>query len=303
MSRIERISDRFPRFYRKWEEGSLISILLQSIGVQLNDTEERITDLMQAHWVDTAQGEELDKLGSLVGARRMPRENDKHFRAFLERAVDEYRGGGTVSVIREGFKELIGTKDKEDIEIVENPLVEDFEEVVVIANDTWGLGSGSIKDEKSSLSLLVEGEGEVSNPQIKNIDTEKSITYKGKLKSGEQLIIKQSRALLGEKDVTGDMILPEAPLLLRKGSTWKYSESLSERIGVFDSGKFDEHTFAVGVPTVRVRFEWTKQVPATFVVQVKKNALMASGLNESTLKKAANAFRAAGISVIVKVKE
>jgi hypothetical protein len=303
MSRIERINDRFPRFYRKWEEGSLISILLQSIGLQLNETEERITDLMQAHWVDTAQGEELDKLGSLVGARRMPRENDKHLRAFLRRAVDEYKGGGTVSVIREGFKELIGTKNKEDIEIVENPLVEDFEEVVVIANDTWVLGSGSIKDEQSNLTLLVEGEGEVSNPQITNIDTEQSISYKGKLKSGEQLIIKQSRALLGDKDVTGDMIPPEAPLLLRKGSTWKYSESLSERIGVFDSGKFDEHTFAVGVPTVRVRFEWTKQVPATFVVQVKKNALMTSGLNESTLKKAANAFRAAGISVIIKVKE
>ena len=303
MSRIERISDRFPRFYRKWEEGSLISILLQSISVQLNETEERITDLMQAHWVDTAQGEELDKLGGLAGARRMPRENDKHFRAFLKRAVDEYKGGGTVSVIREGFKELIGTKNKEDVEIMENPLVEDFEEVTVIANDTWTIGSGSIKDEQSTLSLLVEGKGEVSNPQITDIDIEQSITYKGKLKSGEQLTIKQNIALLGKEDVTRDVIPPEAPLLLRKGSTWRYSESLSERIGVFDTGKFDEHTFAVGVPTVRVRFEWTKRLPATFVVQVKQNALIDSGLNESTLKKVANAFKAAGVSVIIKVKE
>jgi hypothetical protein len=302
MSRIQRISDRFPRFYKNWQKGSFIFSLLQAVGKQLDKGEEGVANLMKAHWVDTAERNELDRLGLIVGSKRISGEDDRHLRSRLKRAVNEYRGGGTVSAIQENVKELVGAKT-EDIEIVENPSTKASAEFEVIANNTWTLGSDSIQDEQPSLTLTVEGKGQVSNPQIINIDTGESITFKGKLKTGEQLVIKKNKAILDEKDVTEDVSPQKAPVLLRKGSTWKYSEALLERIGVFDTAKFDEHTFAIGVPTVRIRFDWTRLQPATFLVQIKSKALRDSGLTESYLERAVNSMKAAGINAIIKVRE
>jgi hypothetical protein len=301
MTTLERINDRLPRFYKNWDKESLVAILLQSMSEQLNEAEAGITELMKAHWIDTAQGEELNKLSSLVGSKRMPNEDDKHLRAHLKKAVDEYKGGGTVSVIMGELKGLV--KDEKEVEIVENPLAEASAEFAVKANDTWNLGSNSIEDEQPSISLTVEEEGEVSQPQIANMDTGQSITFNGKLKMGEQLVLKKNCALLGKKDVTGNVSPPEVPNLLRKGSVWKYSEELLERIGVFDTAIFDEHTFAVGVPTVRLRFEWTRRQPATFMIQTKSETLLKSGLTQAHLQKTADCLKAAGVNAIIKVTE
>jgi hypothetical protein len=302
MSKIERIGDRLPRFYKNWQKNSLIFSLLQAVGKQMDRAEEEISNLMKAHWVSTAQRDELGSLGVLVGSKRIPEEDDMRYRARLKRAVNEYKGGGTVSAIFENIKELMEAKSDEDIEIVENPPVKDAAEFLVIANDTWTLGSNSIEDEEPSLTLTVEGEGEVSNPEIINTDTAESITLNGKLKSGERLTIKKNKAFIDEQDVTENISTQKPPILLRKGSTWKYSEALLERIGVFDTAKFDEHTFAVGVPTVKIRFEWTRRQPATFLVQIRSKALRESGLTESYLEKAVNSMKAAGVNAIIKVR-
>jgi hypothetical protein len=302
MSRIQRISDRFPRFYKNWQSDSLIFSLLEAVGKQLDKGEEEVANLMKAHWVDTAEQNELDMLGIIVEAKRISGEDDRHLRSRLKRAVNEYRGGGTISAIQENVKELIGAKT-EDIEIVENPPIKASAEFAVIANNTWTLGSNSIQDEQPSLTLTVEGKGEVSNPQIINMDNGESVTFKGKLKTSEQLVIKKNKAILDEKDVTEDVSAQKSPVLLRKGSTWKYSEALLERIGVFDTAKFDEHTFAIGVPTVRIRFDWTRLQPATFLVQIKSKALRESGLTESYLERAVNSMKAAGVNAIINVKE
>lgn len=302
MSTAERINDRFPRFYRNWDRTSIIALLIQAISEQLDEAESGITGLMQAHWIDTAHGEDLEKIGTLVESKRIPEESDEHFRARLKRAVDEFKGGGTVSVILERISQLIGAGSKE-VKIIENPLIEDSAEFFVIANDSWKFGSNSIEDEILSISLAVEDKGEVSNPQIINIDTGQAITYEGKLKTGERLVIKQGSASIGQHDVTENLSTTEIPKLPRKPSTWKYSEELLERIGVFDSAIFDEHTFAVGVPTVKVRFEWTKRPPATFVVQIKEKALRNSGISESYLEEAMKSMKAAGINAIIKVTE
>ena len=303
MSRMERISNRLPRLYKKSEERALFSILLQSICKQLNKVDDGITDLMKAHWVDTAKGEDLDKMAVLVGSRRLSDENDDHLRARLKRAVDEYKGGGTVSIILERVKELIDAKNDGAVEIIENPLVEASAEFAVKANDTWILGSNSIEDELPTLDLTVEGEGEVSNPKIENLDTEQSITFKGKLTGGEKLVIKQNLSLLDEKDVTAKVVPKDIPKLLRKGSKWKYSEDLSELIGVFDAAKFNEHTFAVGIPTVIVRFYWTKRQPATFQIQINLKVFLNSGLTESYLQKAVTSIKAAGVNAIINLME
>jgi hypothetical protein len=301
MTRIGKIGDRFPKLYRTWEKDSLLYVLLQSISDQIDKTEYGIADLMKAHWIDTAEGEELDKLGLLFGAKRLRDEDDAHLRTHLKRAVDEYKGGGTVSVILDEFRTAF--KGDKDLQIIENPPDESFAEFLVVANDTWFLGSNSIKNEEATLSLTVEGEGQVSNPSVTNVDTGESITFNGQLKKGEKLVLQKDCAMVGDKDVTENVMPSNAPFLFRKGSNWKYSEALLELIGVFDGGKFDENTFALGVPTVRVRFDWTRQQPATFMVQVKSQTLADSGLSKSYLEKTANYLKAAGVNAIIKVME
>ena len=302
MSRPERITGRLPRFYRNWDRTSLVSAFVQSVCEQLDETEKGITKLLEAHWVETAKGEDLERIASLVRSSHMPHEDDEHFRDRLKRAVDEYKGGGTVSVIIDELRQLIGAKSGE-IEIVENPVTEASAEFLVIANNTWSLGSSSIEDEQPSLTLAVKQEGEVSNPQIINVDTGLSVTYEGKLKSGEQLFIDKKKALLDEKDVTKRVNMQGQLRLLRKGSVWKYSEALLERIGMFDAAKFDDHTFAVDVPAVSVRFEWKRRQPATFMVKIKSDVLTRSSLSESDLEKVLNSRRAVGINVLVKIME
>jgi len=177
VSRLERISGRLPRIYQSAEEKALIFFLVQAVDKQLNKAEEVITEVMKAHWVDTAKKEELDEMSTLLGSKRMPEENDANLKGRLKRTVEEYKGGGTISIIRERVKELLNSDKKDDFEIIENPRVKASAEFLVVANDTWTLGSNSIEDEKPTLSLAVEGEGEgeVSNPQITNLDTEESL--------------------------------------------------------------------------------------------------------------------------------
>jgi len=301
MSTIDRISARLPRFYKSWEEDSLIALLLKSISDELDEADDGITKLMKSHWVDTANGEQLDRIGTLVSTKRLPKEDDEQLRSHLKRAVDEYKGGGTVPVILDQLKGMIG--DEKDFEFIENPVTEASADFAVKANDTWQLGSNSIEDEQATISLSVEEEGQVSNPQVSNEDTGESITFNGKLKNGEQLVLKQNSAMLGENNVTKEMSSLKVPILPRKQSVWKYSEALLEKIGVFDTARFDEHTFAVGVPTIRLHFEWTRRQPATFMVNVKAEILQKKNLSESLLKNALNSLKAAGINAIIKVME
>jgi hypothetical protein len=300
MSRNQRIIDRCPRFYKAWEKDSVVSLLIKTISGELDKTDDAVTDLLRTHWVDTAEKADLYKIGVIVGIKRSVDEDDDHLRSHLKKAVDEYKGGGTISAILKEFQDVF---KKDEITIIENPQVDSFAEFEVVANDTWTLGSNSINNEQSTLSLTVKEKGEISNPIISNLDTGQSITYQGKLKTNEQLVIKQGSALLNGKDVAKKVVPLELPHLLRKGSKWKYSEELLEGIGIFDKGRFDEHTFSLGVPTVKIRYEWTRCQPATFQLNIKSEALSRSGLTEDHIKERANYLKAAGINVIVKLME
>jgi hypothetical protein len=274
-------------------------VLLESVGKQIDDVEKEVVNLMKGHWVDTANAVELDRLGHLLATKRMGDEKDKHFRARLKRALNEYKGGGTVQAIKEILTALVGVKTEEDVEIIENPRVEASTEVKVVAGDTWMLGSNSISDEQSSLALAVEEKGQVSNPEIMNVDNGETIAFKGKLRSGEQLVIKDDKAFIGERDVTDCVSPTRPPLLLRKGSNWKYSEALLEKIAVFDTARFDEHTFAVHVPTVTIRLDWMRSQPATFLVRIKSRALRESGLAESYIEGVVNSLKASGVNALI----
>jgi hypothetical protein len=275
--------------------------LLRAVIKQLDEAEERMTDMMKAHWVDTAVGDELDKLGGILGLHRLAEENDSPYRARLKRAVTEYEGGGTVSTILGAVKALIRAQSEEDVQIIENPPAVAFADFIVRAGDKWTLGSNSIEDTQPTLTITVEETGGVSNPQIINVDTGESITFKGKLKSGQKLVITKKKALIDETDISQKIVPQTVPQLLRRGSTWKYSESLEKLVGVFDTAKFDEHTFAVKVPAVKIRFDWTRLQPATFEVKIKSKALEGSGYSVSYLENVVNAMKAVGVNAIINV--
>jgi hypothetical protein len=76
MSTNDRINDRLPRFYRNWDKGSILAILLKAVSDQLNIAEAGMTNLMHAHWIDTAKGSDLEKLGALVESGRIPENDD-----------------------------------------------------------------------------------------------------------------------------------------------------------------------------------------------------------------------------------
>jgi len=301
MDRLERISNRLPRFYKHWERNSLVFTFLRAVIKQLDEAEERIIDMMKAHWVDTAVGDELDKLGDLLGLSRLAEEKDPPYRARLKRAVTEYEGGGTVSTILAAVKALIRAQSEEDVKIIENPPASASAEFVVRAGDKWTLGSNSIEDAQPNLTIAVEETGEVSNPQIMNLDTGESITFKGKLKSGQNLVIKKKKALIDDQDISQKISPQTVPRLLRRGSTWKYTESLERLVGVFDTAKFDEHTFAVKIPAVKIHFDWTRLRPATFEVRIKSKALESSGYSVPYLENVVKSMKAAGVNAIINV--
>jgi hypothetical protein len=285
-----------------YEKSSLIFNFLQAIDKELSNLDEGITDLMKSHWVDSAEGKDLDKLGVLVSSERTSEDN-LVFRRSLKKTVEEYRGGGTIYIILEKLHDMLSPGETDDIEIIENPRVNTSAEFSVVASDTWILGSESIKDETPTLTMSIDGEGEVTNPQIINVDTNKSISFKGKLPSGKLLKINQKKALLGDQDITNKVNSEDALQLFRKKSEWKYSESLSEVIGIFDSAKFDMNNFAIGIPTIKVRFDWEKSQLSTILVKIKSSTLLKSGLTKKYLEKTLNSMKAAGVKVILEVTE
>ncbi|MEM3692666.1 MAG: hypothetical protein QXI39_01400 [Candidatus Bathyarchaeia archaeon] len=319
--RIERVGDRLPRFYRSWDRSSLIFRLIAALCKELDVTEAEVTNMMKAHWVDTASGDELDRLGTLIGARRIPGEDDAHFRTRLKRTVGEYEGGGTVTAIEDAIRAFIGSSEPREVRIMENPPAEAFEEFRVMAGDTWFIGSRSIRDETPRITLTVEGGGEVRDPQILNLNTGEGVGFKGTLSEGDRLVITEEGAFLNGEDVTkslsslGTLPMKESnsnsnsnsnsissfPHLLRRGSTWRYGEALSMLVGVFDEARFDEHTFAVGVPFVRVRFDWMRLQPATFEVQIDSEALSRSGITANYIERFVESMKAAGVRAIVRV--
>ena len=70
---------------------------------------------------------------------------------------------------------------------------------------------------------------------------------------------------------------------------------------MFDTAKFDEHTFAVKIPAVKIRFDWTRLQPATFEVVIKSKALEGSGYSVPYLENVVNSMKAAGVKAIINV--
>jgi hypothetical protein len=301
MSHMQRILDRFPSFYKIWDNSSRIFKVVSAIAKRLDEADKDLTAILRSHWVDKAFGEDLDRLGSIFNLRRKGGESDPRYRNRLKRAIEEFKGGGTVSAILTSVKMALGVPEDAPIKLVENPPLEATKTLVTAPGDTWVMSSGSVLDAVPSITITVEdGEAGIANPTITNLETDEKITFNGTIGSGKELRIEDGRAKLNRASVTRKLSTREVPRVLRKSSTWSYTELVKEEIGRFDAGVFDESVFAIGIPPARIVFKWTAYQPATFEIQIPSN-LLSRKSDLSIAQETVDSIKATGVKAIVKV--
>jgi hypothetical protein len=301
MKRTKRILSRFPIFYKVWDENSRIFKVINAIGKRLEEADKDTNAILRAHWIDTAFGEDIDRLGAIFNLKRRIGEDDSEYRSRLKRAIMDFKGGGTVSAILLSVKMTLGLPNDYPLELVENPPVVINRALEVRTGDTWLMSSNSVLDATPSITLTNEtADMPITNPTILNVDTGEKIVFNGTIRMGEELKIEDGKATLNGIDVTERLSVTNFPRLLRKGSVWNYAEQVEEAIGRFDISKFDESIFAVGIPTAKIIFNWVAYQPATFEIRIPKDVI--SGRRDlSILEETVNTIKASGVKAIIKV--
>ncbi|MCX8188601.1 MAG: YmfQ family protein [Nitrososphaeria archaeon] len=295
MSSADKIFSRLPDFYKYWIKSSIIFKLVKAIGTELDYTKELAYNMMLSHWIETASDGDLDLMGSIFGLKRLEGEEDERYRSRIVRAIVDFTGGGTLHSIHSILKSIVG----EGIQIIENPPADSSYEVSVMSGDTWTLGSYSI-EEKTTPTLEIDASDRIENPSISNLDFNTYVNLKGVFEKGDKIVIKNGKCYINDVEAN-DKMETKTIFLHRKASTWKYSELIRERIGVFDSSYFDESIFAVSTPKATVRFKWTRLQPATIAVKIGREALNRSKYTKEYVKEVLDAIKAAGVKIIVEV--
>src|SRR5438093_1544695 len=121
MSSTQDIIERLPEFFKTRSARSLLFQFIDGFGNGLRETERDLFRIMRGHWVDTAKGVDLDKLGAVFKIRRKTGEEDLPFRRRVKRAIQEYKGGGTRPAIDLALEAMFGPYARE-AEVEEWPL-------------------------------------------------------------------------------------------------------------------------------------------------------------------------------------
>lgn len=298
----QRIRERLPSFYKAWTDKSILSQFIEAFAKNLSEAEKDLFRIMRGHWIDTAEGVDLDKLAAVNNVHRQAGESDMVFRKRVKRAIQEYKGGGTVAALQTALKGLFGPQ-AQNVEIIEFPPTPISFSVDVTSGDTWKATSLGVEDSAPQVTLSVETKGaEVRDPQITSLEEGQSIGLSGLLKSGEDLSLKGKKAFVSGRDMTAQLKGEKVPNVLRKGSEWQYKEFLHGKLGVFDTGTFDESFFATPLPTVRVRFDWVTNKSSTVEVKIPKSVLEKTGVKDQEVLRTLNAIKAVGVELYVRVE-
>jgi hypothetical protein len=287
--------------YKSWDENTVIYKFLSAFVKRFEESQKDVRRVLRSHWIDTAHGSNIDRLGALFNLQRTENESDSDFKDKVKNAIQEYRGGGTVKSILATLKATLGATNGDAIKLIENPPQKMRVEKVIRAGDTWSMRSESIADVQPSLRIKVlEENAEAKNPTLQNLTTKETISYSDSLKTGEELTIKDGKATLDKTSVTKKFEGTEITLT-RRDSTWQYTEALSEKIGLFDTAAFDTSIFAVGIPEVSILYQWIAYRPASFEVQIPKEVLDRSGVEQERVEKLINSVKAAGVAASIKI--
>lgn len=322
MEITEKIVERLPRFYRARERDSHLYNLADGFAKILYQQEQDLDLVRDSHWLESARGINLDLLASILGLGRKSREPDDEYRARVKYSLANLRKGGTVEAVKTQLAAYLGTQ-KDEIILVENPPTEMQLEKRVLSGDTWIMSSSSIDDEEATIVISLE-DGEAKDPSITNLDSNQTIKFKGTMKKGEVLEIRQGTATLDGIDAAASISFERgsggpaaesssvaasaapddkgAPKITRKPSTWIFREGLTDTLGRFDQSKFDENIFYRPVPPIRVTIRWTAKLLASFEVKVSSKILeQSNNLTKQELETLVNAIKAAGIRTFVTI--
>lgn len=94
--------------------------LLNTLSEEFEEIHTARDEAMLASYVDTAVGEQLDKIGSFVQLPRKHDETDSHYRGRLKVQLRVLLGGGSIEDIKETAAILLQTQPRE-ITITEDP--------------------------------------------------------------------------------------------------------------------------------------------------------------------------------------
>ncbi|CAJ36901.1 hypothetical protein [Methanocella arvoryzae] len=301
MGRADKIVARLPHFYRGWDKSSAVRTLAEGVGMQMDEAEKDLARIMRSHWVDTASGEELDRMGQLFSVRRKDGEPDREFRGRLKAAIISYKGGGTTGSICMLVRITLGLPPETPVTIEENPAVSMRKEWKVRAGMEWTVNPVSVEDAVPEITITVNTEGaRISDPTLANLTTGESITFKGDMAFGDTLVISAGKATLNGSDVTPRMSTAGVPALPRRRSKWRYTEAVGANVGAFDEARFDQSVFAIDISST-VTMEWTARRPATFVVNVPRPYLDRAGISARYLQDLIDGVKACGVRAEIKV--
>lgn len=126
--KTDRLVDLFPDAYAAHERSSLLYKLLDAVGSEFMQADEKIKRLLKSHWVEYAEGSALDGLGAIFGvARRVlpggETEDDEKFRRRLQATVTLFTGGGTRDAVLGAVRSALGLPYK----LEQLPLPDGFE--------------------------------------------------------------------------------------------------------------------------------------------------------------------------------
>ncbi|HTY90421.1 MAG TPA: hypothetical protein VMC84_04525 [Methanocella sp.] len=295
MSRADTIGERLPHFYLTWNGQTAIAGVIKAVGKTMDETEKDFGSIMASHWVDTASGEELDRLGGVYSVRRKAGESDMDFRGRLKTSIISYRGGGTLGSLRMMTRIALGLPADHPIEILENPPTQLKQTWKASANNEWSVNPRNIDDATLAITMTVETPGaRVTDPTITNVDTGEYMTFKGSLAFGDVLRLADGKASLNGQDVTERLSPASLPRLPRKKTRWRYREAVEANIGVFDSTRFDQSVFAVNIMTA-ITFEWTARQPAFFEVRIPGDIIARAGVTREYVQELVNSVKACGV--------
>jgi hypothetical protein len=299
-TRAEKVAARLPHFYLSWDRSSVVSNVVESVGKRMEEMEKDFAWIMRSHWVDTASGKDLDRLGALFSIPR-GEERDGDYRGRLKTAIISYKGGGTVGSIKMMARIALGLPFDHPIEVRENPPSARKKTWKVRANGEWTVDPRSIRDSKPDITITIDTKGAaIVNPTIVNVDTGETVTFNGRLTYGDTLKLGNGQALLNGSDETQKLSDNKPFSLPRRKTKWQYTESIGSNIAVFDKAYFDKSVFAVDI-TSSITFEWTAYQPAFFEVLIPKALLERSGARPEYVQRLVDSVKACGVKGEVKV--
>jgi hypothetical protein len=111
--KTDKLVSLMPDVYAARDKSSLVYKLLDTIGAEHMQADEKLKTLLKSHWVDYASGAALDGLGSTFGIERRnlrsgELESDAGFRLRLKSLVPQFTGGGTVAGVLGAVRSALG---------------------------------------------------------------------------------------------------------------------------------------------------------------------------------------------------